>query len=118
VRAAAATPERLTTVQLAEAARDGDTIAAPLVRESGRYLGIAAATVINLFNPDRLILGGPLAAAGSLFVDAVSDEARRRALAVPFAAVQILSECTRQRRRSHRRCRPRPGPGIGLARQR
>jgi glucokinase-like ROK family protein len=82
-------PERLTTVQLAEAARDGDTIAAPLVRESGRYLGIAAATVINLFNPDRLILGGPLAAAGSLFVDAVSDEARRRALAVPFAAVQI-----------------------------
>jgi N-acetylglucosamine repressor len=81
--------ERLTTVQLAEAARDGDSIAAPLVRESGRYLGIAAATVINPINPDRLILGGPLAAAGALFVDAVKEGARRRALAVPFAAVQI-----------------------------
>ncbi|MGI8915481.1 MAG: ROK family protein [Chloroflexota bacterium] len=82
-------PERLTTVQLAEAARDGDSIAAPLVQASGRYLGIAAATVINLFNPDRLILGGPLAAAGPVFLDAVRDEARRRALAVPFSAVQI-----------------------------
>lgn len=84
-------PERLTTVHLAEAARDGDPVAAALVRDSGRNLGIAAATIINLFNPDRLILGGPLAAAGPLFVDAVKEEARRRALTVPFAAVQIVS---------------------------
>lgn len=83
------TPERLTTVQLAEAARDGDDVARSVVQASGRYLGIAAASVINLFNPDRLILGGPLAAAGPVFLDAVREEARRRALAVPFSAVQI-----------------------------
>jgi glucokinase-like ROK family protein len=82
-------PQRLTTIDLAEAAAAGDSIAVPLVQESGRYLGIAAAAVINLFNPDRLILGGPLAAAGPVFLDAVRDEARRRALAVPFGAVQI-----------------------------
>jgi glucokinase len=76
-------------VQLAEAAHDGDDIARAVVQTSGRYLGIAAASVINLFNPDRLILGGPLAAAGPVFLDAVREEARRRALAVPFAAVQI-----------------------------
>jgi len=82
-------PTRLTTVDLAEAARDGDSIARPLLQESGRYLGIAAATLINLFNPDRLIVGGPLSAAGPVFLDAVREEARRRALAVPFSAVQI-----------------------------
>ncbi len=45
--------------------------------------------MIDLLNPDRIIVGGPLTAAGSILVDAVREEARRRALAVPFHAAQI-----------------------------
>jgi predicted NBD/HSP70 family sugar kinase len=80
---------RLTTVDLAEAANAGDVIARPLVLESGRSIGFAAATIVNLLNPDRLIIGGPLAEAGPLFFDAVREEARRHALPVPFGAVEI-----------------------------
>jgi glucokinase-like ROK family protein len=80
---------RLTTVDLAEASRAGDVLATALVRESGRYIGLATATMVNLLNPDRLIIGGPLAAAGPTFFDAVREEARRHALAVPFSAAEV-----------------------------
>jgi glucokinase-like ROK family protein len=82
-------PTRLTTVDLAEAAAAGDALATALVRESGRYIGVATATLVNLLNPDRLIIGGPLAAAGPAFFTAVREEARRHTLAVPFSAAEI-----------------------------
>jgi glucokinase-like ROK family protein len=80
---------QLTTVDLAEAAGVGDALATTLVQESGRYIGAAVATMVNLLNPDRLIIGGPLAAAGPTFFEAVREEARRHALAVPFSAAEI-----------------------------
>ncbi|HEV7215458.1 MAG TPA: ROK family protein [Chloroflexota bacterium] len=82
-------PARLTTVDLAEAARAGDTLATALVRDSGRAIGLAAGTIVNLLNPDRLIIGGPLAAAGPAFFDAVLAELRRHVLTVPYSAVEI-----------------------------
>jgi len=82
-------PVRLRTIDLAEAALRGDSIAAPLVQAAGRYVGLAAATVVNLFNPDRVIVGGPLVAAGPIFMDALCDEAERRSLAVPFSAAEF-----------------------------
>jgi glucokinase-like ROK family protein len=82
-------PTRLTTVDLAEAAASGDALATALVEESGRYIGVATATLVNLLNPDRLIIGGPLAAAGPAFFTAVREEARRHTLAVPFSAAEI-----------------------------
>lgn len=88
-RMASPDPSRLRTIDLAEAAAQGDTIAMPLVEAAGRYVGIAAATAINLINPDRIIIGGPLTAAGPLFLDAVRNEARRRALAVPMSATEF-----------------------------
>jgi glucokinase len=80
---------QLTTVDLAEAAGVGDALATTLVQESGRYIGAAVATMVNLLNPDRFIIGGPLAAAGPTFFEAVREEARRHALAVPFSAAEI-----------------------------
>ncbi|HVG98942.1 MAG TPA: ROK family protein, partial [Chloroflexota bacterium] len=82
--------ERLSTVGLADAAAAGDAVAVPLVRSAARYLGIAVATLIDVLNPDRVLLGGPLTRAGDVFLDPVRDEARRRALAVPFGAARIL----------------------------
>jgi glucokinase-like ROK family protein len=82
--------ERLSTVGLADAAAAGDGVAVALVQSAARYLGIATATLIDVLNPDRILLGGPLTRAGDVFLDTVRDEARRRSLAVPFGAVQIL----------------------------
>ena len=48
---------------LAAAIRDGDTTVLDLVRDAARWLGIAIGNVVNLINPDIVILGGGLTTA-------------------------------------------------------
>lgn len=80
---------QLRTLELAEEAANGDRFAGALLEEAGRSIGIAAANVINLLNPDYFLIGGPMAAAGALLLDAVREEARQRSLASLFQEVQF-----------------------------
>jgi predicted NBD/HSP70 family sugar kinase len=43
---------------LAQAVRDGDPAAARVVAETGRYLGAGLANLVNMLNPDTIVLGG------------------------------------------------------------
>jgi predicted NBD/HSP70 family sugar kinase len=74
---------------LAALAAGGDALATSLVEDAGRYIGIAAAGVINLLNPDCLLVGGPLAGAGEVLLGPIRREAERRALAAPFREVRF-----------------------------
>lgn len=65
---------------LHEAARHGDPLVLETVREAGAYLGIALANVVNLINPSRIIIGGPVAGFGEPLFEAVRAEVHRRAL--------------------------------------
>ena len=47
-----------------QAMREGDPYAADIVREAMGYLGIGMANVVNLFNPERIVIGGGLTALG------------------------------------------------------
>ena len=49
--------DRLTMDDLARACADGDEVAQEALAETGRYLGIGIAGVINTFNPDLVIVG-------------------------------------------------------------
>ena len=60
-----------------EAARQGDSEASALFERYGRWLGIGIATVINAFEPQRLVLGGGLSRAAELFLDTARAEAAR-----------------------------------------
>jgi len=50
------------------AARAGDTLAIALLRDAGEALGIAMGTLVNLFNPELIVLGGSVVNAGSLLL--------------------------------------------------
>ena len=69
----------------------GDRSAVRVVEEVARYLGTGIADLVNLFNPERVIIGGWL---GQLLppsvLDLVRDEAGRQALRLPFSQVEIL----------------------------
>jgi len=71
---------RLTVHGLIEGARAGDPVARGLVSGAGVALGIAFANLLNLVNPGRVVLGGPLTEAGSLLLDPLLDTMARRAL--------------------------------------
>jgi len=62
-----------------EAAAMGDPHARAIVEESGRYVGIGLANLVNCFNPELIVLGGQLALRSSLFFTSARETARRRA---------------------------------------
>jgi glucokinase len=61
-------------------ARAGDARALELMGEYGRWLGIGIATVVNVFEPRRVAIGGGLSEAADLFLDTAVAEASRWAL--------------------------------------
>lgn len=81
---------RWTARELLDAAAAGDERARAVAEEYARLLGIGLASAVNLFNPDRLVLGGGVMARYSLLAPAMEAEMRRRALPANLAAVRLV----------------------------
>ena len=73
-----------------DAARAGDPRAVRGLREIGRYLGIGIANAITILSPDRVVLGGGVAAAGDLLFEPVRAEVARRVRTTSLDEVQIV----------------------------
>lgn len=63
-----------------EAALGGDQIAIEVMRLTGTRLGVGLANLANIFNPDMLVVGGGVIAAGDLLLEPARAELRKRAL--------------------------------------
>lgn len=63
-RLAGGDPERATAEVVAEAARQGDAVAQELVERTGAFLGIGLASLIQLLNPELIVIGGGLSRIG------------------------------------------------------
>jgi predicted NBD/HSP70 family sugar kinase len=63
------------------AARGGDSAVRTLLVERGRYLGVALANVVNILNPELIIVGGILALGEDVLLPTVSETMRRCAFA-------------------------------------
>jgi predicted NBD/HSP70 family sugar kinase len=88
-RPMAARDQEAALAELVEAA-DASPIAAAILEETAQYLGAGIGSLINLFNPERVILGGW---AGLLLSDrllpTILEAARHHSLRHPFAATSI-----------------------------
>jgi glucokinase len=65
---------------LTRLALDGDPLARELITRAGEYLGGGLVTLVNAFNPERIVIGGGAAAAGELLLDPARRVLARRAL--------------------------------------
>jgi glucokinase len=63
-----------------ELAIGGDPLATEVVAEAGRHLGVALASLANIFDPDVFVIGGGVSAAGELLIGPAREERRTRAL--------------------------------------
>src|SRR5687767_12232872 len=73
-----------------DAAKQGDAVAEEIVRDTARYLGAGIASLLNILNPDTVVvLGGVTAAGDTLFVP-LRAEVRRRAFRPAVEAARIL----------------------------
>ena len=82
--------KNFTAADLAHEAREGDDFAAMMIERTGRYIGTGVASVINLLNIERIVLGGGVMDAGPLILNPIIHEVRRRAFQPCFEATQIV----------------------------
>jgi len=80
-----------TADDVAHQANEGDDFALMMIERTGRYIGTGVASVINLLNIERIVLGGGVMDAGQLILNPIINEAKRRAFLSCFEATQIVA---------------------------
>ncbi len=83
------TDDPLTAEDIATRAKRGDQAARKSFERAGYYLGIGLATVINLLNPKKILLGGGVMTSGELLLPRTIEEARRRSYKASFDCCSI-----------------------------
>jgi predicted NBD/HSP70 family sugar kinase len=86
-RQAGAEPADL--AELVDDAVGGDLLAKNLIKESGEYIGVALGGVVNVYGPDRILIGGELSAAGDILLDPIRASMAATAMPIAFAAVDL-----------------------------
>ena len=87
---AAAEGGEITPYMVAKAAEAGDPVAKRIFAIVGEYIGIGMTSVINLLNPEKVIIGGGVAEAGDLLLDPIRKTIKERAMVVAGSAVEIV----------------------------
>ncbi len=83
-------PERITAKLVAEAASQGDVEAQDILAEAMDYLGIGMANLVNLFNPQLIVIGGGLTNIGGALFGPVRRAIDRHAFRAQAQAVRVV----------------------------
>jgi glucokinase len=81
---------RLTAQVVYEAAHDGDAYALEMVRDTAKLLGAGVANIINIFNPEVVVICGGVTLAGAKLFAPLRAEVQRRAFKPAWEACRIL----------------------------
>ena len=73
-----------------ELAHDGDTAAQEVIRSLGRHLGVGMTSLVNVFNPEVIVVGGGLVATGDLLLEPARAVVAERALVPARDQVRIV----------------------------
>jgi len=74
-----------------ELALKNDPIAIQVLKETGKYLGIGIANLVNLFNPEIVIMGGWVEIeAGKILLPVIRSTVKEYALEFPFRSTEIV----------------------------
>jgi glucokinase-like ROK family protein len=84
-------PERISIPIIVEAAAEGDKVARQALEETGDYLGIGIANLINAFNPELIIFGGVMSLASDYLLPAIEKTLDERPLAWLRRMVRVMA---------------------------
>jgi len=79
---------RVTAEDVARAASFGDPVAVALLQDAGHRVGLMLASVVNLFNPSLIVVGGGVALSGDQLLASIRQAVYRRSL--PLATRELL----------------------------
>jgi len=81
--------EEVTAKVIQTAAEQGDALARELVAEAGYYLGVGLANLINIFNPEVIVIGGGLSNMGDMLLEPAFKVAGERAYKEAYQVVRF-----------------------------
>ena len=82
--------ENITAETVEIAARDGDSLALDVIAKAATYLGVGMVNLVNIFNPEMIIVGGGMAKMGDLLLAPARQVVQERAFQLPAQAVRIV----------------------------
>lgn len=82
--------KKITAQIVFEAARAGDELAKSIVNKFARYLGAGIASLLNILNPEMVIIGGGMAQSGDIFLESVREIISKRALRATAKDVRVV----------------------------
>ena len=81
----------ITLEAVIEAAEKKDDFAQMMLQRTGSYVGTAIASVINLLNIEKIVVGGPIMRAEKVVLNAIRERAREITFAPSFASTAIVA---------------------------
>ena len=82
--------QNITAQTVATAAQKGDTLALTIISKAANYLGVGLVNLVNIFNPEMIIVGGGMAKMGNMLLDGARKVVTERAFQMPAQLVRIV----------------------------
>lgn len=82
--------QQITVDIICQAANQGDEVAQQILKEVGRYLGIAVSYLLNILNPGRIIIVGNIIKAKQYVFAALQEVIANKALTIPAENIEII----------------------------
>lgn len=80
---------KITAPLVKKAADRGDRLARQLIADTARYIGIGLGGLIDIFNPELIVIGGGLANMGDVLLSPAYEEAKRRSYPEAYRATRF-----------------------------
>ena len=81
----------ITAEAVGVAAKDGDSLALEVILRAATYLGVGMVNVVNIFNPEMIIVGGGMAQMGDLLLNTARQVVKERAFTLSAQSVRIVT---------------------------
>jgi glucokinase len=83
-------PESITAEMVETAARRADRLAREIIEQAAYSLGVGMVNIVNIFNPEMIIIGGGMAAMGDMLIGPGRKMVKERAFSISSRAVSIV----------------------------
>lgn len=83
-------PANITPAALYRAAQAGCSVSRRVLSDTGYYVGTAMANLVNVLNPERIIVGGGVAQAGEMILGPMRETIRKRAMRPNAGMVRVI----------------------------
>jgi glucokinase-like ROK family protein len=82
--------QRITAVDIGNAAKEGDEISIEIIRESGELIGSVLASLVNFYNPSMVVIGGGVSKIGNILLSSIRQSILKRSLPLSTKDLKIV----------------------------